>query len=87
MEESIKQEIKSFIVQEFHIKEPSAITDEMNLLEFGPDSGLFDSLGVLSLIGFLETNFQISLDEKDLQREHFSTVRSMAALVSRKKES
>jgi len=49
----------------------------------GPDENLLtgeylDSLGIMRLIGRLESTFRVSIPPGDLVPEHFRTVRSMA---------
>ena len=44
-------------------------------------SGLIDSLAVLDIIAFLETQFDIQFDAEDLTGENFDRISSMAALV------
>ncbi|MFQ5717497.1 MAG: acyl carrier protein [Nitrospinales bacterium] len=83
-EEEIKQKVRDFIIQEFHIKDVGELTDAKILLGSGNHPGLFDSLGVLQLMSFLEKNFQLTLTDDDLQPENFSTLQTITALVSRK---
>jgi acyl carrier protein len=44
-------------------------------------SGLIDSLAVLDLVEFLESEFAIQLDPEDLTGENFDTIQAMARLV------
>jgi acyl carrier protein len=45
---------------------------------------LLDSLGITELVGFLEAEFGVSIDDEDLTPENFRTVDGIAAFVSRK---
>ena len=46
--------------------------------------GLIDSLGIMKLIGFLETRFGITVDDQELVPENFQNIRALADLVARK---
>ena len=56
--------------------EPS-VEEEQDLL----GSGLLDSLGVMSLVYFLETEFGIDIPPEDVTIEHFNSVRTIAAYL------
>ena len=47
------------------------------------DSGLLDSLAMVSLIAHIETEFSFSVDFEDLDIEEFRTVNRIAAFVAR----
>jgi acyl carrier protein len=47
--------------------------------------GLIDSLEIMNLITFLEQTFGISIHDGDLQPENFTSVATIATLVTRKK--
>jgi methoxymalonate biosynthesis acyl carrier protein len=44
-------------------------------------SGQLNSLHALQLVVFLEETFDIELEDEDLSRENFSTLRALEALV------
>ena len=48
-------------------------------------SGLIDSLAVLDLVEFLESEFAIQLDPEDLTGENFDTIAAMARLVTERR--
>lgn len=56
-----------------------ALTTESPLL-----NGAVDSLGLNQLVGFLEEEFQIEVEDDDIREEHFSTVRTISNLVTAK---
>jgi acyl carrier protein len=56
------------------------LTDDQDLFA----SGLATSLFAMELIGFLEGEFAITIDNDDLELENFSSVDRLAALVERK---
>ncbi len=64
------------------------IRDEMNHGEEFPletdliQQGLIDSMGVMKLIGFLETTFGIQIELDRVSAEHFQSVGAVADLVA-----
>lgn len=46
------------------------------------DVGYIDSLGVVSLMEFIETSFGIDLQEEDLFDERFATIDGMSAVIA-----
>lgn len=56
-------------------------------LRIGPDdelllSGLLDSLGVMALIAFIETELGVKVPPGDVTIDHFASVRAMDAYLS-----
>ena len=49
------------------------------------ESGIIDSMGVMSLLAFLEKEFSIQVPGDDLIPENFGSIASIAALVERQK--
>ncbi len=70
--------IKQFIVEEFM---PDVSVDELesdyDLLE----GGVVDSLGLLKVVAWLETEFDIGVDDAELGPESFRTVDAIKAFV------
>ena len=56
--------------------------DERNLFE----SGVLDSAGLISFIGFIETEFDLKIPDEDLIPAHFMSIASIAEYIrSRRK--
>ena len=51
------------------------------------DSGIIDSMSILQLVGFLESEFNIEVDDDEILPEHFETMASITAFVSKKLDS
>jgi acyl carrier protein len=47
--------------------------------------GVIDSLGITELIGFLEREYGIKVDDEDIDAENFRSIDSVAAFVERKR--
>jgi acyl carrier protein len=45
--------------------------------------GVIDSIGLIELVGFLEKDFGIQIDDADLTAENFESVTTIADLVTR----
>lgn len=49
------------------------------------ESGIVDSLGIMSLLSFLEEKFSIQIPSEDLNPENFASVSTIATLVERQR--
>jgi acyl carrier protein len=49
------------------------------------ESGIVDSLGIMSLLSFLEEQFSIQIPSEDLYPENFASVSTITALVERQR--
>jgi acyl carrier protein len=78
---SVAQQIRDFIRREFLFgREDVALSDEQPLIQ----DGVVDSVGVLQLVGFLERQFDVSIQPDDLVLKNFASISAMADLVSGK---
>lgn len=78
----IRDLVSQFIIDEF-IYDPDSITklgDETSLI----DENFLDSLGVHTLIVFLEERFAINVMDEDATRDNFGTINAITAYVSAK---
>ena len=76
----VKNEIRRFVVDVFGYGDESLISDETSLLE----SGLIDSTDILELIVFLESRFEITVEDDDVVPENFDSVSRLNDYTSRK---
>ena len=74
-----KQKIKNFIIESSY-SDPEKIKDETLIFK----EGFFDSMGFVNLLGFLEENFNIKMDDKDLVEENFESINSISKFVTLK---
>lgn len=72
--------IRTFIVSELAGEEGNEIKDSDQLIE----AGIIDSMGIIALLGFLETEFAIQIDSDELLPENLGTVQAISDLVDRK---
>ncbi|MBI9060952.1 MAG: acyl carrier protein [Marinilabiliaceae bacterium] len=75
----MKDKIRNFIA-ETTFSEPGTIQDGTLIF----DEGIFDSMGLLGLINYLETEFGVVTDDTELQEENFGSVERIATFVERK---
>jgi acyl carrier protein len=70
--------IRDFIRREF-LRDSTDIEldDDLPLIR----EGILDSLGIFTVIGFIEETFRIKVEPDDVMIENFQTVRSVAELV------
>jgi acyl carrier protein len=61
-------------------KSDSVIEPETNLF----NAGVLDSMEVMEMIHFLETEFKIEIEPEEIAEENFRTVAAIAALVEAK---
>lgn len=47
--------------------------------------GLMDSFGVIDIVTFLEKRFQIEIEDSEITKEKFGSIRRMSALVVSKR--
>ena len=78
---STNDTIRDFITSEIlhgNLKNP--LNDQDPLIE----SGIIDSLGVMTLLAFIEEKFAIQIPSEDLMPENFSSISTIAALIERR---
>ena len=76
---SFKDKIKEYIV-ESSLTESNKIED--NTLIF--DSGLLDSMGLLFLIEFLNENYDIEVNDEELNPTNFESINNIVDFVQKK---
>lgn len=75
---STAMRIRGFLNRQF--PPTKKVNDEQPLL----GGGVIDSLGILELVAFLETEFKIVVADEELLPANFGTVRDLAEFVSKK---
>lgn len=77
----LRFELRSFVVENFmYGQDGDTLGDEASFIE----SGIIDSTGVLELIGFLESQYKITLEPAELVPENLDSISSLMRLVGRK---
>jgi acyl carrier protein len=79
-QQTIITSIRTFISGNFPAVRKRKLEDTDPLLQ----SGIIDSMGILDLVGHLETTFDISVADDDLVPENFDSIETIAEFVERK---
>lgn len=75
----IEQNLSAFIVQNSH-----ADTQQMNAQTLLFKEGIFDSMGFVQLVDFLESTFGISIDDTEFVEENFESLQAISQYVQKK---
>lgn len=72
------------IVKDFIHKELAQGYDEalLGVDESLIDSGILDSLGIMSLLTFIETEFKVSIPPDQIDPDNFETIRAVSELIT-----
>jgi acyl carrier protein len=73
--------IRSYIVDNFLFGDDNDLQEETSFLE----SGIIDSTGIIELVSYVETNFNMKVDDKDIVPENFDSIQNIAAFILRRK--
>ena len=78
----VRNAVRTYIEKTFQEStEIADFSDDDSLL----DSGVVDSMGVLELVTFLESEFTIEIDDEEVVPENFESVASIVSFVSGKR--
>jgi len=79
--EDIAQKIRTFVIDNLLFgQEGDGFSNEDSFLE----SGMIDSMGILSLVEFVTETFAISIDDRDIVPENWDSVSRIARFVQAK---
>jgi acyl carrier protein len=80
-ESEMKEELRTYIASAFLPGESSgSLKDDTPLRT----SGVMDSMGLLRLVGFVESRYDIELKAHDTSIDNFDTIDAIADLIERK---
>ena len=80
MTQIFHQTVREFVAENFLFRADAEISDSQSLLE----SGVIDSTGVLELIAFLESTYDISIADEEIVPENLDSIDNMAQYLARK---
>jgi acyl carrier protein len=78
---TVQARARRFVVETFYVSDPSEITDDTSLIT----TGLVDSTGMLEVIAFLESEYGIRVEDREMVPANLETINRIAAFVARKK--
>ena len=76
----IRDALRGFITENFLFGMEGDFADGDSLLE----QGIVDSTGVLELIGFLESSFQISVEDDELTPDNLDSIDNLVRFITTK---
>lgn len=72
--------VKEYIKDEFVHDEDIEITDDLNLLE----EEIIDSLGIFTLVAFIEQKFGVAVEAEEVKLDNFETIQAITKLIESK---
>jgi acyl carrier protein len=78
--DAIEQKIQSFVMERFPLARTVGIDKRTLLLE----RGILDSLGILDVVAFVESEFSIVLSDDELVPENFQSLGALNSFVQKK---
>jgi acyl carrier protein len=75
----IQNKIRKFIIETTYVPEDQVQNDTLIFSQ-----GIFDSMGFISLINFVEENFEIKASDSELVEENFESINAIAGYIDRK---
>jgi acyl carrier protein len=83
MLDDIKRTIRDFVKENYLFGEDSgSLQDETSLL----DAGIIDSTGILELVEFLESRFNLKMHDAEIVPENLDSIQTIASFVHRRTE-
>lgn len=73
----IEQEVRQFVIDNFVYSDSTQLSNEDSFLE----SGLVDSMGILTLVEFVKEKYGIPIEDEELVPENWDSVRRIANFV------
>ena len=74
-----KENIKKYIVETSYVPTEKVQDDTLIFVD-----GIFDSMGFLGLINFMEDSFNIKAQDAELLEENFESVNAIASFIEKK---
>lgn len=76
----LKDQIRTFILENFILEKPEDLKDDESMLE----KGIIDSTGVLELVAFLESTYEIKVEDEELIPENLDSIKNIVRYLERK---
>jgi acyl carrier protein len=78
---TIEEQIRECIMRQSPLARSRGVRDDEPLLQ----NGILDSMGILDLVGYLEDEFGIVVEDEELSPDNFQTIQRLAVFVSGKR--
>jgi acyl carrier protein len=76
----IEGRIRQFIVEKLYFAENNSLRDQDSFLE----TGVIDSMGVMELVAFVQSEFGVSVEQREVVVENFDSIQKLAEFIRRK---
>lgn len=73
----IQKTVRDFITTNFYVPERFTLTDGTSLIEVG----IVDSTGVLEVIGFIETEFGLQVQDDEVVPENLDSIERISRFI------
>ena len=73
----VSDSIRAFVLEQYPACRQRNLKDTDSLI----DSGIVDSMGILELVAFVESDFGVVVEETDLTPENFESIAALADFV------
>lgn len=77
-----RDQVRNFLCEQFPACQQDSFSDQDSLIE----TGIVDSMGMLELVVFVESDFEIEVQDVDLIPENFESVEALSKFVESKLE-
>jgi acyl carrier protein len=78
----VRQQVRTFITQNFMLTGGGKLTDAASLLELQ----IVDSTGFLELVNFLESSYGIKVSDEEMVPENLESIDNIVGFVARKRQ-
>jgi acyl carrier protein len=78
---NVQARARRFIVENFYVSDPASLAGDTSLI----NTGLVDSTGMLEVIAFLESEYGIRVEDREMVPANLETIDRIAAFVARKR--
>jgi acyl carrier protein len=78
--EQIGQRVRQFIIDSFVFGDASRLADDDSFL----DNGLIDSMGILTLVVYVEKTFDIAVQDEEIVPDNWDSVNRIANFIGSK---
>jgi len=77
---TLKEQIRNFILENFILENPDDLVDDESMLE----KGIMDSTGVLELVAFIESTYEVKVEDEELIPENLDSIKNIVSYLERK---
>ncbi len=78
---NVEQEIRTFLTENFSLGQTTRVPSDRSLTE----RGFMDSVGIVELLTFLETQYEIQISDEETVPENIDTIDNIVRFVTTKR--